>query len=142
MRQEIPNKNPSYGIAAAAGGLLGFLGGAVLFFTGDSSWWLFAISILTGLFGAVIGCYFAAEPLEELREYCENLEPGGEDHSEDLQEKLDELYVRLGRDATRLGREAGQLGEDGLKIAQAAEILRREAQFLAEKCGVKRSEAD
>jgi len=106
---------PSYAMAGVGGFFLGLLGLAVLLLFPNHPW-LFVILPVIGFLSGVLGMYVAAEPY-----------PAGAPDNE----RFKQVGALLIQEGTRLAREAATLGSDGLKIAEAAEILRREGENLA-----------
>lgn len=134
---------PSYPTAAIGGFFLGVLGmTAILFHFGFH--WLFLLVPAVGLVAGILGAYVAAEPYDELRrkydELARSAKPGTDKELAEvsvklaaLEKRVKVLRDRLGKEATRLVADAASLGADGVKIAEAAEILRKEAASLYEE---------
>lgn len=145
---ETPAAEPSYAIAAVGGLFLGILASTIAFIFNGHTPWVLLVMPVAGLFAGILGTYVAAEPYVELKESYDKLaraavqERGA--HERGAHERMDGATVvervvppevadaaeRLNGESVRLAREAAELGEDGLKVAEAAEVLRREAALL------------
>lgn len=114
---------PSYAMAGVGGFFLGLLGLAVLLLFPNNTW-LIAIVPVIGFLSGVLGMYVAAEPNEQVAGANEVVQVMVEDG------RAKTAGETLIQEGTRLAREAAGLGSDGLKIAEAADILRREGENL------------
>lgn len=136
------NSEPSYAIAAVGGVFLGVLAATILLIFYQQSQWVLAVVPVAGLLAGLLGTYVAAEPYVELKESYEKLMASSvADRSLEKAEEgpagervltpgIVEAAERMNAESLRLAREAAELGEDGLKIAEAAETLRREAVLM------------
>lgn len=133
--------SPSYMISAIGGIFLGIFGMAVLIFfmsLSEDRQWVIGVVPLVGLFAAILGTYVSAEPYEELRTLYDRLIGDAamatrmqvDENTSGMRTRLEEIAARLGRESARLAKEAAELGADGIKVAEAAQVLREEA----EKC--------
>ena len=132
---EISNKTgdvepPSYWLASMSGFCIGILGAMALHFFPDHIWLHISVPALVGLISGLLGTYFSIEPYELMKDKM------GQDTGDNKEEtcselKIQELEARLGHIATDLARHAAELGEDGIKIAEAAELVRKEAIHLS-----------
>ncbi len=145
---ETPVAEPSYAIAAVGGLFLGILAATVAFIFNGQTPWVLLVMPLAGLFAGILGTYVAAEPYVELKESYDKLAQAAAhervSHEGVTHESMDGATVvervvppeiadaaeRMSGESVRLAREAAALGEDGLKVAEAAEVLRREAALL------------
>lgn len=137
----LPVSSPSYMISAVGGLFLGILGLAImLFFVSlpEDGQAFLAIIPVVGLLAAVLGTYVSAEPYDELRGLYDRLVHDAatvvktqvDEGKSGLTGRLEGIRERLLAESMRLAKEAADLGADGIKIAEAAEMLRSEA----EKC--------
>lgn len=125
---------PSMTIAAIGGLFIGILGFAVLNFFRDASWAAIAAPLVTGLLAGLLGAYIAAEPYDEMKRLLEAGGTGGTASASSgtvSKESLDALRDRLVGESTRFAREASSRGADGLILAEAAEVMRKEAETLS-----------
>lgn len=148
---ETPANEPSYAIAAVGGLFLGVLAATAAFIFYAQTPWVLAAMPVAGLFAGILGTYVASEPYVELKENYERLiasataervkgahEPAGGAERMDaatvvervVPPEIVEAVERMRGESARLAREAAGLGEDGLKVAEAAEVLRRESDLL------------
>lgn len=139
---ETPANEPSYAIAAVGGLFLGLLAATAAFIFYPHTPWVLAAMPAAGLFAGMLGTYVASEPYVELKENYEKLLATAA--VERTHERMDAATVvervvppevadaaeRMNAESVRLAREAAQMGEDGLKVAEAAEALRKEADLL------------
>lgn len=148
---ETPANEPSYAIAAVGGLFLGVLAATAAFIFYAQTPWVLAAMPVAGLLAGLLGTYVASEPYVELKENYERLitaaaadrtkvahETTGDAERMDaatvvervIPPEVVEVVDRMRGESARLAREAAGLGEDGLKVAEAAEVLRREAEIL------------
>ncbi|RMH59282.1 MAG: hypothetical protein D6679_02365 [Candidatus Hydrogenedentota bacterium] len=121
---------PSYGMSAVAGFFLGLLGMTAMILFKGAEWLGWVIPPFIGLGAGIIGAYIAAEPYAELRENYDRLIAELAESEHPPREFLASLKDTFAKEALRLGREAAERGADGEKIAEAAEVLRLQAEKI------------
>ncbi len=127
---------PSYVMSAVGGFFLGILGAAVVMMYSEHQWVFSAIPVAC-LLAALLGTYVAAEPYDDLRQNYDKLVDDAAALVKKSEAKpgvdaavLDEILARWDAQGARLLAAAQEAGADGIKLAEAAETMRKEANNL------------